>query len=193
MRSRCFQWLALLTVVAFLGAAATPAQEAADLDALRRERAKLEEALRKMEREFDEVVLKLRAEWDLKRQKLEKEHRASFGKRHAEVARKLKDLAEREKSIQRKAEAKEKGFHAKLEVKGRLEQRISGEPTLFLDIDQKIWWEVIVGDVHYELDFKKNAAFLKLAASNNNKTILVTGIAATNHRLEVQALEVVKD
>lgn len=199
MRHRFFCWFGLILGIMFLGMAATRAQEPADVDAIRRERAKLEQTLKKMSKDFDEAIHKQRAEWELKLRKLERENHEAFSKPFREVEKKLKELEQREKSIDRKIEAKEKGFFVSSEIKGhlvikgRLERKFSPEPpNLFSSVPQVEWWQVSVGDSQYVL-ISKNSAFPKFAATHVNKSVLVIGEVVQDNRVAVTIFEAVKD
>lgn len=194
MRQWLFRGMGLSILLTCLSPSAIPAQDGDDAEATRRRIAELMQALKQTERDFDEATAKRRAEWDLKLKKLEREDAEAFGKRHAEFTQKIKALQQREQSFHRKADAKAKGFFAKVEIRGRLEKRYHPEtPSPFFPVEQITWWEVNVGDVRYQLDFKKNASLLKLAESNQRKIVLVTAVALTNERLEVQSLEAAKE
>src|SRR4051812_23364592 len=117
MRQRLFYGISLPMLLTFLSAAATPAQEADDAEAIRRQITELKQSLKQMEKDFDEAMAKRRAEWELNLKKLQQESFAAYSKRHAEFAQKVEVLQQREQSIRRKAEAKQKGYFVKVEIK----------------------------------------------------------------------------
>ena len=99
------------------------------------------------------------------------------------------DFKRQEASIQSKIEAKEKGFYARLEVKGRLKNEV--DPTVFLT-----FWTVTVGDVRYVLVFPVGPArrdFYKLVDNTELTTVLVTGEAVGINGLMVKTIEFDKD
>lgn len=195
MRQQFFLGFGLLAVVTFLGLASTQGQEPADLVAVRKQRAELEQDLKKKQKDFDEATLKQRAESEQKLNNLEREARDAFNKQHAELAKKLMDFKQQEASIQSKIEAKEKGFYARLEVKGRLQ--LSNGSDSFPPMPRfRAFWTVTVGDVRYELIFGDKPSrneFHKFAEERDGKGVLISGEAMSHYRLAVKSFEAVKD
>ena len=195
MRRRFYLCFGLLAVITFLGLASTQGQEPADLVAVRKQRAELEQDLKKKQRDFEEATLKQRAESEQKLNNLEREARDAFNKQHAELAKKVMDFKQQEASIQSKIEAKEKGFYVRVEVKGRL-QWSNGSDSIPPMPRFRAFWTVTVGDVRYELLFGAKPSrneFNKFAEERDGKVVLISGEAMNHYRLAVKSFEAVKD
>jgi hypothetical protein len=187
MRRTFSPGLALLLAVALQSAGSAHAQPTAET--LRAEREKLTQVQKDLAEEFDAAMAKERDEWERKlREKQQAEHQA-FAKRHAELAAKIAEIQERERVLQRQAEAKKLGFFARLEIKGRLEKRTHPELNLFTDLPPTIWWEIDLGEVLCRLDFGHDAALQKSAEALNGKIVLATGLLVKNGQLTVQSLK----
>jgi hypothetical protein len=113
-------------------------------------------------------------------------------KQRLQVERQLKALREREGVLQRATEARDKGYYARLEIKGRLEKQVVPHQGVF-DTGRQVVWTVRAGENRYELFFDNHPsreAFARLAEKQAGKSVLVTGTLAAPRHPEPQFLEV---
>ena len=188
-----FQCVSFAILITSVCVTASSAQEGETSNDLRRERIGLEKQLEKIGADYDKASANRLAAWKQKFEELEKEHREAFAKQYEEVQKKIKTLEQREELLRLRAEARQKGFQAKLEIRGRLEFRTP--PMTFFPVpgEQAHWWEVVAGDLQYSLEFNKNAVFLQVAEANRHKTVLLKGVLTGQNRMRVTSIEAVKD
>jgi hypothetical protein len=109
-----------------------------------------------------------------------------------QAERQLKALREREGVIERAVEARDNGYYARLEIRGRLEKKVIPPQGVF-DGGRRVVWVVRAGENRYELFFNNHPsreAFAKLAEKQAGKSVIVTGELAPPRHPEPQLLDV---
>ena len=189
MRLPVSTFVILAGVVFAFGEPSISAQEAKKLDVIRQMREKFEKEFREMNEKYTKSREERFKLWKAKFAETEKENWDAYVREYDKRKKQIEAFQQREESLLRKKDAKQNGFFANIELKGRLRYRVVPMSFFVLPENQHVWYEVNVGDFVCKLDMQNNPALLKKAASLKQQIVHINGTMRPDNRLAVTAIK----